>query len=66
MKGKLRGEDGCTVTSIRIKTETFRVLEKFAGMLNFSRNKVIELILDGAVEKMLEEMERRNDGQADR
>jgi hypothetical protein len=65
MKSKLRGETEYLTISLRLKSEILCVIDRFAKMLDFSRNKVLELILDGAVEKMLEEMEQRNDGRTD-
>lgn len=50
VKKKLKGEDGCKVFSIRIKEETAAELERIAMETNRSRNEVINIMLEFAIE----------------
>ena len=43
---KKRGEDGSRVISIRIKEETLKELDKLAFESNYSRNELINIILN--------------------
>lgn len=49
-KKSLKGEDGYKVFSIRIKDETVDKLEKIVAQSNRSRNEIINLLLDFAIE----------------
>lgn len=45
-----RGDDGHRVISLRIKEETLRKIDEFAGKTNRSRNEIINILLDHGVE----------------
>lgn len=49
-KKSLKGEDGYKVFSIRIKDETLDKLEKIVAQSNRSRNEIINILLDFAIE----------------
>ena len=49
-KKSLKGEDGYRVFSIRIKEETVRRLEDISNKTNRSRNELINLLLDFAID----------------
>lgn len=49
-KKTLKGEDGYKVFSIRIKEETVAKLEKLSEETNRSRNELINILLDYAIE----------------
>ncbi len=49
-KKPLKGEDGYKVFSIRIKKETVNNLDRLAQETNRSRNELINLLLDYAIE----------------
>lgn len=49
-KSSLRGEDGYKTFSIRIKDSTVNKLEELCGKTNRSRNELINILLDWAVE----------------
>lgn len=49
-KKLLKGEDGYKTFSIRIKDETVSKLDKFAEKTNRSRNELINILLDFAIE----------------
>ena len=49
-KKSLKGEDGYKTFSIRIKDETVSNLEKLAEKTNRSRNELINILLDYAIE----------------
>jgi len=49
-KKSLRGEDGYKTFSIRIKDETVANLDKLADETNRSRNELINILLDYAIE----------------
>lgn len=49
-KKSLKGEDGYKTFSIRIKDETVANLEKLADETNRSRNELINILLDYAIE----------------
>ena len=46
LKIKKRGEDGSRVITVRLRTEILTELDKIAGESNYSRNELINLILD--------------------
>ena len=46
----LRGEDGYKTFSIRIKEETVASLDKLSSETNRSRNELINILLDYAIE----------------
>ena len=49
-KKSLKGEDGYKTFSIRIKDETVANLDKLAAETNRSRNELINILLDYAIE----------------
>lgn len=49
-KKSLKGEDGYKTFSIRIKDETVSNLDKIAKVTNRSRNELINILLDYAIE----------------
>jgi len=54
-KSNLKGDDGYRVFSIRIKDITVRQLEEIAKKTNRSRNELINIFLDFALENSLVE-----------
>lgn len=48
-KKSLKGEDGYRTFSIRIKEETVSELEKLSSQTNRSRNELINILLDYAI-----------------
>ena len=46
LKIKRRGEDGSRVITIRIREDTLAELDRIAAESNYSRNELINLILD--------------------
>lgn len=49
---KKRGEDGNRVISVRIREETLNALDKLAKETNYSRNELINLILEHGIENI--------------
>ncbi len=49
-KKSLKGEDGYKTFSIRIKEETVDKLDSLSGVTNRSRNELINILLDYAIE----------------
>lgn len=49
-KKSLKGEDGYKTFSIRIKEETVTSLDKLSKETNRSRNELINILLDYAIE----------------
>ena len=49
-KKGLKGEDGYKTFSVRIKEETVASLEQLAEQTNRSRNEIINILLDFAIE----------------
>ena len=49
-KKPLKGEDGYKIFSIRIKDETVANLDRIAEQTNRSRNELINILLDYAIE----------------
>ena len=49
-KKSLKGEDGYKTFSIRIKEETVNKLDALAEQTNRSRNELISILLDYAIE----------------
>lgn len=47
---KLKGEDGYKTFSVRIKEETVEKIDKLAGTTNRTRNELIGILLEYAVE----------------
>lgn len=45
LKIKRRGEDGSRVISVRVREETLAELDRLASESNYSRNELINLIL---------------------
>ena len=49
-KKALKGEDGYKVFSVRIKDETVTALDKISAETNRSRNELINIFLDYAIQ----------------
>ena len=49
LKIKRRGEDGNRLITVRIKEETLSALDKIAKESNYSRNELINIILEHGV-----------------
>lgn len=49
-KKKLKGDDGYKIFSVRIKDETVNRLNKLAEETNRSRNELINILLDYAID----------------
>ena len=49
-KSSLRGDDGYKTFSIRIKESTVNKLEELCGKTNRSRNELINILIDWAIE----------------
>ena len=50
LKIKKRGEDGSKVITVRIKEDTLAKLDKIANETNYSRNELINILLDYAID----------------
>lgn len=46
---KKRGEDGNKIITVRIRDDILKELDKIAGESNYSRNELINIILDYGV-----------------
>lgn len=46
---KKRGEDGNKIITVRIKEDVLKELDRIAGESNYSRNELINIILDYGV-----------------
>lgn len=46
---KKRGEDGNKIITVRIKEDILKQIDKIAGESNYSRNELINIILDYGV-----------------
>lgn len=53
LKIKRRGEDGHRMISVRIKEETLSALDKIAAETNYSRNELINVILEHGVQTII-------------
>ena len=51
-KSPCRGEDGHKVVSVRMKDETIARLEALSAQTNRSRNELINLLLEAALDKV--------------
>ena len=49
LKLKKRGEDGNRVITVRIKEETLSEIDRIAKEVNYSRNELINIILEHGV-----------------
>ncbi|MBQ7114048.1 MAG: CopG family transcriptional regulator [Clostridia bacterium] len=49
LKLKKRGEDGNRVISLRIKEETLTEIDRIAKEVNYSRNELINIILEHGI-----------------
>lgn len=52
LKIKKRGEDGNRIISVRIREEILSQLDKIAAESNYSRNELINLILDYGIQNI--------------
>ena len=49
---KKRGEDGTKIITVRIRQERLEALEKLAKEANYSRNEIINIILEYGIENI--------------
>ena len=49
-KAPRRGDDGYKIVSVRMKEEMLERLDRLAALTNRSRNELINLLLDSAME----------------
>ena len=49
-KSAKRGDDGYKIVSVRMRDETIARLDAIAGKTNLSRNEVINILLDSAIQ----------------
>ena len=49
---KKRGEDGNKIISVRIREDTLAELDRIASETNYSRNELINIILDHGVHNL--------------
>lgn len=49
-KGTRKGDDGCKVVSVRMKDELIERLDDLSGKTNRSRNELINLLLNAAID----------------
>lgn len=49
-KGLRRGEDGCKVVSVRMKDELIERLDDLSVKTNRSRNELVNLLLNAAID----------------
>lgn len=49
---KKRGEDGTRVISVRIREETLAALDKLSAECNYSRNELINILLNYGIENV--------------
>ena len=52
LKIKRRGDDGHRVISVRLKEETISALDRIAGANNYSRNELINIMLEYGVKNI--------------
>ena len=52
LKIKKRGEDGNRVITVRIKEETLNELDRIASESNYSRNELINIILNYGIKNI--------------
>ena len=52
LKIKKRGEDGNKIISVRLREEILKELDKIAKESNYSRNELINLILEHGIENL--------------
>lgn len=52
LKIKRRGDDGNRVITVRLKEETLSALDKIAGENNYSRNELINIMLEYGVKNI--------------
>lgn len=53
LKIKKRGEDGYRLISVRIKENTLSEIDRIAADTNYSRNELINLILEHGVKNLV-------------
>lgn len=49
---KKRGEDGNRIISVRIREETLMQLDRIANETNYSRNELINIILEHGIQNL--------------
>ena len=50
-KNKLKGDDGYKIFSVRVKEDTVHALDRLSAETNRSRNEIINILLDYAIER---------------
>ena len=53
LKIKKKGEDGNRVITVRLKEETLNELDRIASESNYSRNELINVILNYGIENIV-------------
>lgn len=54
-KSPYKGDDGHKIVSVRMKDETFEELERLSQKTNRSRNELINILLESAIELVVVE-----------
>ena len=49
-KGTRRGDDGCKIVSVRMKDELIERLDELSAKTNRSRNELVNLLLNAAID----------------
>ncbi|MBQ6931587.1 MAG: CopG family transcriptional regulator [Clostridia bacterium] len=52
LKIKRRGEDGTRVISVRVREETLSSLDSIANEIHYSRNELINIILEHGINNL--------------
>lgn len=52
LKIKRRGEDGTRVISVRVREETLNSLDNIANEIHYSRNELINIILEHGINNL--------------
>ncbi len=52
LKIKRRGDDGNKIITVRIQVDTLEKLDKLASEINYSRNELINIILEYGVDNI--------------
>lgn len=63
LKIRVRGEDGFRITTVRISEELLRYLEELSGQTHHSRNELINIMLEYAVENIVIERVSKRPGE---
>lgn len=52
IKISVKGEDGYKVISMRVKEKTLEQVDNYAKLTNRSRNEILNMLLDSAIENV--------------